>query len=104
MKKQTFNSQELGLISLSYMKELFPKPKTGELLIDGGDGQGSFTFYYNNEYYDRYCKAIINAAQSGKFAKSNSEKDWNSLLIKVSSAVDCNPNLEELRKYWLSED
>ena len=26
-RKQNFNSQELGLISMSYMKNLFPKPK-----------------------------------------------------------------------------
>ena len=57
-RKQKYNSQELGLISMSYMKGLFPKPKVGELLNDKGDGNGGFTFYYDNNYYDRYSKLL----------------------------------------------
>ncbi|RYZ25624.1 MAG: hypothetical protein EOO10_17790, partial [Chitinophagaceae bacterium] len=103
-KMQKFNSQELGLISMSYMKGLFPKAKIGELLNDKGDGNGGFTFYYDSNYYDRYSKAFKEAYNSGTFANSNAESDWNNLMTKVISAqlasVDDKASLEE---YWLNE-
>ena len=105
MKKQKFNSQELGLISMSYMKGLFPKPKSGELLNDQGDGNGGFTFYYDDAYYNKYSNAFKEAYNSGSFARSNSESDWNNLMSKVLSAqpVDSS-NLSSLEKYFLSEE
>lgn len=104
MKKQKYNSQELGLISMSYMKGLFPKPKAGELLNDQGDGNGSFTFYYDDNYYKKYSTAFKDAYNSGAFARSNSETDWNNLMSKVLSAQSVDlQDRRSLEEYWLNE-
>jgi hypothetical protein len=105
MKKQTYNSQELGLISMSYLKGLFPKPKSGELLIDDGDKKGGFTFYYDETYYTKYSESIQRAYQSGSFARSNSEKEWINLLNKVTAAVSSESvDTSNLKTYWLTEE
>lgn len=103
-RKQKYNSQELGLISMSYMKGLFPKPKSGELLNDKGDGNGGFTFYYNVSYYDKYSEAFQTAYNSGAFARSNSERDWNDLMSRVLSAQPIDiVDFSLLEEYWLNE-
>ena len=86
MKKQKYDSQELALISMSYMKGLFPKPTSGELLNDQGDGNGGFTFYYDDNCFTKYSNAFKEAYNSGAFARSNSEADWNNLMTKILSA------------------
>ncbi len=106
MRKQKFDSQELALISTSYMKKLFPVPKSSELFVEKGviSNDGSYNLFYEDNYFSKYSNAVKQAHQSGAFAKSNAENAWVSLMSKILSAEPITtPDMNTLEEYWLTE-
>ena len=51
MKKQLFNSSELGMLSSAFLKNLFPKPTKGQLLSKCVNGD--CTLYFDLDYHEK---------------------------------------------------
>lgn len=100
---QRLNGQELALLSTALMKNLFPKPQKGHLLVKDGIGDGSCILYFESSYFTQLTSAIRNSYNSGAFAKSNSEDDWNDFMYAVESAKpDISFDSTSLRPHFLS--
>ena len=96
-------SGELGLFSGALMKNLFPKPLKGQLLVDDSLGDGSCILYFDSLYFDDLTKVIRTHYNSGSFAKSNAEDEWNELMWSIESATpDPNFNPTTLKAHFLS--
>lgn len=102
LKKQLFNSSELGMLSSAFLKNLFPKPKRGQLLskCDNGD----CTLYFDLTYHEKLDLTIRQKYYEGQFARSNAESDWNNLMIKINTAELISEEITDFDTYWLSED
>jgi hypothetical protein len=99
------DGQELAFLTTALMKNLFPKPQKGQLLVKDGLGDGSCILYFESSYFTKLTTAIRNSYNSGAFAKSNAEDDWNDLMYAVESANPVN-NIEinSLRPHFLTVD
>lgn len=103
-KKKQLNGQQLSLLWISLSKNLFPKPRKGEILSQSNN-DGSCTLYFDNDYILILQKAIKEAFNAGKFKESNSEADWIDLMNAIDSvenAIDV--NIDELEIYLLMDD
>lgn len=102
LKKQLFNSSELGLLSSAFLKNLFPKPKKGQLLskCDNGD----CVLFFDLAYHEKLDLTIRQKYYEGQFSKSNAESEWNNIMIKVNTAVLTNEDISDFDTYWLSAD
>jgi len=104
IKKQKYSLEELDLISMSYLNELFPLPKSGELLVEEGTGDKSCTLYYEKNYFQKYLNAFKHIFNSGAFKRTNCEAVWNNLMSKLLSAEDFEPGeIDTFGNYWLTE-
>lgn len=91
MKTQKFNPEQLGMLTVSLMKNLFPRPTKGQLLLNENGGEnGSFTFYFTPEYHALLASKFQEAYVDGKFAQSNSEADWIDLMQTLNNAKTVN--------------
>ncbi|MCP9199025.1 hypothetical protein MKO06_03835 [Gramella sp. GC03-9] len=102
MKKQTFNSSELGMLSNAYLKELFPLPKRGELLSKCENSDCTLLFEIN--YHKKLYSVIVEKFNEGQFARSNAEIEWNNLMTKIGSAQITEAQGEDYDIYWLSKN
>lgn len=99
------DGQELALLSTALMKNLFPKPQKGQLLVKDGLGDGSCILYFEPSYFTKLTSAIRNSYNSGAFAKSNAEDDWNDFMYTVESAKPENKiDINSLRPHFMSVD
>jgi hypothetical protein len=97
------DAQELALLTTALMKNLFPRPTTGQLLVKDGLEDGSCILYFESSYFIKLTFAIRNSHDSGAFAKSNAEDDWNDFMYAVESAKpDINIDIKSLRPHFLS--
>ena len=104
MKKKMLNSSQLGLLSAAFMKNLFPKPLKGELLVDESLKDGSCILYFLEEYHNRLDTKIREKYYEGAFAKSNAEKEWIDLMSAINTVEEANEDATELKTYWISID
>lgn len=74
LKKQTFNSRELGMLSNAFLKKLFPLPNKVKLLSKC-DNSGDCTLYFDLEYHQLLDLNIRQKYYEGEFAKSNAEPE-----------------------------
>lgn len=99
------DGKELALLTTALMKNLFPKPKKGQLLVKDGLGDGSCILYFEHSYFSKLTSAIRNSYNSGVFAKSNAEDDWNDFMYAVESAKpDINIDIKSLIPHFISAD
>ena len=102
MKKQLFNSSGLGMLSSAFLKNLFPKPTKGQLLSKCVNGD--CTLYFDLDYHEKLDLTIRQKYYEGQFARSNSETEWNNLMIKVNTAELTSEDTKDFDTYWLSAD
>ena len=97
--------QQMSLLSVALMKNLFPRPKRGQLLVDVSSKDDESTiFIFENQYYDSLSTSIENAYKAGSFAKSNNEMEWIDLKNAVKSASGTNKiDLTKLTDHPLTE-
>lgn len=87
MKKKKLNSQQLGLLSSAFIKSLFVLPKKRELLVGETSRKDlSVDLYFSDEYHEKLDLDIRSKYYNGEFSKSNSEKEWNDLMIAINTA------------------
>jgi hypothetical protein len=104
LKKQLFNSSELGLLSTAFLKNLIPKPTKGELYSKCGNKDGSCYLAFESSYHNKIDLALRGLFYEGNFLRSNSEKEWNSLMLKINTAESTSEGIESFELYWLSAD
>ncbi len=102
MKKKRLNSSQLGLMSTALMKNLFPKPFSGEFLVDESPQDGSCILYFENEYHNKLDSKIREKYYEGAFAKSNAESEWVDFMNAINTAEDSNDDTSAFKNYWLS--
>jgi len=103
-KSKRLNGQRLALLFMALSKNLFQKPKKGQVFYEP-EGDGSCTLYFSNEYYTVLKKSIDNANNSGKFSQSNAESDWNDLKYAIDEAEISNKeNIEDLELYNIYDE
>lgn len=97
------DGQELALLTTALMKNLFPKPQKGQLLVKDGLGDESCILFFEHTYFAKLTSAIRNYYNSGAFARSNAEDDWNDFMYAIESAKpDTNFDSTSLRPHFLS--
>lgn len=99
MVKAVLDDDDASILSLAFIRELFPRPEEDDdLLFDMPSGSG-LILYFSKPYYEDLLKAMKDSKRDGRFARSNAEEDWETLLKKVESAEEINDvdksNLEE---------
>jgi hypothetical protein len=103
-KSKRLNRQRLALLFMALSKNLFQKPKKGQVFYEA-EGDGSCTLYFSNEYYPILKKSIDNAYNSGKFSQSNAESDWNDLKYAIDGAeISTKENIEDLELYNIYDE
>lgn len=73
--RQRFNPNQLGLLANALLKNLFPSPQSGSVLVERHDDY-SCTLYFDQAYYRELLGSVNGAYESGKFASSNAEDAW----------------------------
>lgn len=86
---KNMSRQQMTFLSVALMKNIFPRPKKGQLLIDesSSDNSESMIFIFEKQYFDILYSSIEKAYEAGSFAKSNSEVEWNDLRNAIRSAT-----------------
>ena len=103
-KFKRLNGQRLALLFMALSKNLFQKPKKGQVYYES-NGDSSCTLYFSKEYYVILNKAIDDAYNSGKFSQSNSESDWNDLKYAINGAeISTKENVENLELYNIYDE
>jgi hypothetical protein len=103
-KKKQLSGQQLSLLWISLSKNLFPKPRKGEILSQSNNN-GSCTLYFDKDYIVVLQTAIKEAFNSGKFKASNSEADWIDLMNAIDNVEDAiDVNIDQLETYLLMDD
>lgn len=98
-KFKVLNGKRLSLLYIALSKELFEKPRKGQVFFEA-NGDGSCTLFFSNEYYPILKSSIDKSYLSGKFAQSNAEADWNDLKYAIDSAeVSDRDGIENLQLY-----
>jgi hypothetical protein len=88
MKKVKLNSGQNGLFTSALLKNLFPKPDSGELLLSElGDSETCY-FYFESSYHERLTKEMRMHLDKGSFARSNSEQDWLELIKVINAGIE----------------
>ncbi len=94
MKRVKLNSQQIGLLTSALLKNLFPKPDSGELFNSTLDTEESMNFYFENSYFERLTKEIRTHFEKGSFSRSNNERDWNDLMNAINLGEDVTDDKE----------
>jgi hypothetical protein len=98
-KSIRLNGQELALLFMALSKDLFSRPKKGQVYFESHH-DGSCTLYFKRDYYSLLTGSIETAYYQGKFRQSNAESDWNELKNTIDQAeISDNENVEDLELY-----
>ena len=101
-KKQDFNEQELALFFQAFGKNLFTRPKKGDVISVLIDDSGNCSLYFISDYYEVLKNDIISAYEQGKFAKSNAQVEWENLMnIFLSAKTDQISDSLSVEDYFL---
>lgn len=93
------SSQELPLLYIALSKNLFNRPKKGQIYYESHN-DGSCTLYFKADYHSELQNSMLMAQYQGKFSQSNSEFEWNRLKDKIDNAQISNKeNIKELKVY-----
>lgn len=86
-KRQEFNDNELSMFFLAFKKNLFTRPKKGEVYSSvSWNIPNGMSLLFTLSFYETLTKEMEQAKSLGKFASSNAEKEWNNLLEKLLNA------------------
>jgi hypothetical protein len=86
---KVFTTQQMTFLTVALMKNIFPRPKKGQLLIDKSSFEKDelLTLVFERQYFDTLYLAIEKAYDTKSFAKSNSEIEWNDLRNAIRTAT-----------------
>jgi hypothetical protein len=85
-RSKRLNGRELALFTTAFIKNFFPKPMKGQLLVDDSLRDGTCTLYFENSYFTELTSSIRNAKQLGVFVRSNAPEDWTELMQAIEAA------------------
>lgn len=101
-KRQEFSKEELAMLFIAFNKNLFTRPKKGEVYssVSWGipDGQ---SLLFSFEFHERLIEEMKQAKALGRFASSNAESLWNCILEKLLEAKIDFGNMGEDSDYFL---
>ena len=98
-KLVNLNGQQLALLAIALSKDLFHRPKKGQVYYESHN-DSSCTLYFKSDYYGLLENSILMASYQGKFRQSNSEAEWNNLKEKIDNAEISNrDDIEKLQLY-----
>lgn len=101
-KEQDFSKEELGMLFIAFSKRLFTRPQKGELFSsDSRVIPNGMSLNFTLGFYGTLTKEMEQAKALGKFASSNAEKEWNSLLDKLLNASDNFGHIGDDSDYYL---
>lgn len=83
--KRNFNPQQLGFLFNALLKNLFPRPNKGEILVESYEDY-SCTLHFTKEYFSDLTLSVSEASKAGKFASSNSEREWINLMAAIENS------------------
>lgn len=93
------NSQELPLLYIALSKNLFKRPKKGQIYYES-HSDGRCTLYLKADYLSELQNSMLMAQYQGKFSQSNSEIEWNNLKDKIDQAqISDKENIKDLKLY-----
>lgn len=101
-KRQEFTKEQLALLFLAFQKQLFTRPKKGEVFSSiSWNIPNGMSLLFRFEFYEKLIKEMNEAKELGKFAASNAERDWNTLLDKLKNADVDFGNMSEDSDYYV---
>lgn len=87
MKKIRLNPQVLSTMFIGFNRHLFTAPKQGDMYSVDEDNHDC-TIYFTEDFWEKYVSELQSAYLQGKFAKSNANSDWTTLLHMIQRASD----------------
>ena len=106
MKRKKLNMSQLGMMSNSLMKGLFPQPTTKCLFVEEPPNytDDKHYLYFSLDYYKKLTETIRGHISSGAYANSNAEADWLDLANAVLSSEDFNvTDSSRLKPHFLAK-
>jgi hypothetical protein len=101
--KKRLNPSELGFLANALLKNLFPKPTKGAVLLESHE-DSSCTLYFNRTYHTELLSAMQSANSLGKFTSSNAERDWVNLMRAIEEAINAGDiDKEALTSYSITK-
>jgi hypothetical protein len=106
MKRKQLSMQQLGMMSIALMRNLFPTPTKTELLGEVNStakGDGLY-LYFNTAYFEKLTQKMQEQNDNGSYAKSNAHHDWIDLMQAVMSAENVsNADMSNLQPHPLAK-
>ena len=87
-KKIRMNPQVLSSMFIGFQRRLFSAHKENDM-FSISEGAGECTIFFKDEFWQKYVEQLQRAKDQGKFASSNANSSWNTLLSFVKSATIC---------------
>lgn len=87
MKKIRLNPKVLSTMFIGFNRHLFTAPKQGNMYSVDEDNRDC-TIYFTEDFWKKYVSELQSAYLQGKFAASNANSDWTTLLHMIQSASD----------------
>ncbi|HRH50920.1 MAG TPA: hypothetical protein PLP23_19370 [Panacibacter sp.] len=101
-KKKNLSRIQLRLLEHALVRDLFPKPVIGELLVEDATNAGC-TFYFKEGYYLKLISRFSEQVHTGTFARGDSEREWMDLVSAIQSASACDTiDISKLTAHILS--
>jgi len=103
-KSVRLSSQELPLLYIALSKNLFSRPKKGQIYYESHN-DGSCTLYLKADYHSELGNSMLMAQYQGKFRQSNAEYEWNNLKDKIEEAqFSDKEDIKELELYGVYDE
>tara|TARA_R110000764_G_scaffold239818_1_gene340133 strand:+ start:82 stop:789 length:708 start_codon:yes stop_codon:yes gene_type:complete len=103
-KSVRLTSQELPLLYIALSKNLFNRPKKGQVYYES-HRDSSCTLYLKADYHSELESSMLMAQYQGKFRQSNAEFEWNNLKNKIDEAqISDKENIKDLELYGVYDE
>lgn len=103
-KSVRLTSQELPLLYIALSKNLFTRPKKGQVYFES-HSDSSCTLYLKADYHSELESSMLMAQHQGKFRQSNAEFEWNNLKNKIDEAqISDKENIKDLELYGVYDE
>ncbi len=101
-RSRKLDGGQLAMLAKAFMKSLFPTPKEGQILVQEDLADHCCVLYFEENYFITLTSTIRDIENSGEFARSNAEDEWNDLMYSIEFAKQFkNLDYKSLRPYVL---
>ena len=83
--KAPMNLDQSTYLGIALTKKLFSRPTDKELLYETHP-DASYTFYFEEKYFQKLQSEVQAAYDAGKFAKTSTVEEWNDLKKAIDAA------------------